>query len=360
MMSEQIETQKHIASSVSFQNYSQLPSAPQQTNQQQQQLQQLQMLSSSTHQLQLPIPPHLTAHSGGAARLTPEKRATHNAIERARRESLNDRFHKLAMSIPSLRQIRKPSKSLIVQKSLEHIVELHRRSETMETALTRLQRRVAELEEGSRQARDGVFAALGQTGTGSPQPISPVGTTVGQHTLPQMQQFVIPQNLSQQLVQQGVSSVPGPYMAPMPQLQGNAVDQMAPFALTLQNPAGLALGNTAATYTTYPTLDATTTGTSFAPFNLPHNYASVSSPDSNYSDSVHSDDEPQTASHTVPLDFASFTTATGSTNFFPSYVPFRPTTTGPNGTVLTPSPSPQSHPQLLLQGLSVPKATGSC
>ncbi|KAI8808659.1 hypothetical protein BJ742DRAFT_276616 [Cladochytrium replicatum] len=355
MTSQQIDPQKHFASSVSFQNYSQ-----QQTNQPQPQLHQLQMLPSPTHQLHLPIPLHLSAHSGGAARLTPEKRATHNAIERARRESLNDRFHKLAMSIPSLRQIRKPSKSLIVQKSLEHIVELHRRSETMETAVSRLQKRVAELEEESRQARDGVLGALGQTGTGSPQPISPVGTTVGQQPLQQMQQFVMPQNLPQQLVQQGVSQIPSSYMPSMPQLQGSVVGQMAPFTLNLQNPAGLALGNTAPTYTTYPALDTATTGTLFPHFNLAHNYASVSSPDSNYSDSAHSDDEPRTASHTVPLDFASFTTATGSTTFFPSFVPFRTTTTGPNGSILTPSPSPQSHPQLLLQGLSVPKAMGSC
>lgn len=50
-----------------------------------------------------------------------ERRANHNAVERARRECLNTKFQELAHALPSLAQVRRPSKSIIVQKSLEFI-----------------------------------------------------------------------------------------------------------------------------------------------------------------------------------------------------------------------------------------------
>ncbi|ORX87432.1 hypothetical protein K493DRAFT_359886 [Basidiobolus meristosporus CBS 931.73] len=50
-----------------------------------------------------------------------QKRANHNAVERARRESLNNKFQELAWAIPSLHRVRKPSKSIIVQKSLDFV-----------------------------------------------------------------------------------------------------------------------------------------------------------------------------------------------------------------------------------------------
>jgi regulator of replication initiation timing len=50
-----------------------------------------------------------------------ERRANHNAVERARRESLNTKFQELAHALPSLAQVRRPSKSIIVQKSLDFI-----------------------------------------------------------------------------------------------------------------------------------------------------------------------------------------------------------------------------------------------
>lgn len=52
-----------------------------------------------------------------------ERRATHNAIERARRESLNGRFLQLAASLPSISDVRRPSKSLIVNKSLDFVAD---------------------------------------------------------------------------------------------------------------------------------------------------------------------------------------------------------------------------------------------
>ncbi|KAH8825815.1 hypothetical protein DL96DRAFT_1711614 [Flagelloscypha sp. PMI_526] len=52
---------------------------------------------------------------------TAERRATHNAVERARRETLNGRFLYLASLLPNLSQIRRPSKSAIVNSSIAHI-----------------------------------------------------------------------------------------------------------------------------------------------------------------------------------------------------------------------------------------------
>ncbi|KAG0143363.1 hypothetical protein CROQUDRAFT_673001 [Cronartium quercuum f. sp. fusiforme G11] len=54
---------------------------------------------------------------------TAERRATHNAIERARRESLNGRFLELARALPTMGNVKRPSKSVIVNKSLEWICE---------------------------------------------------------------------------------------------------------------------------------------------------------------------------------------------------------------------------------------------
>jgi hypothetical protein len=47
--------------------------------------------------------------------------ATHNAVERQRRETLNGRFLDLAALLPNLSQIRRPSKSSIVNSSIAHI-----------------------------------------------------------------------------------------------------------------------------------------------------------------------------------------------------------------------------------------------
>jgi len=52
---------------------------------------------------------------------TAEKRHQHNAIERARRETLNSKFLTLARLLPSLANHRRPSKSAIVNGSIGHI-----------------------------------------------------------------------------------------------------------------------------------------------------------------------------------------------------------------------------------------------
>ncbi|KAJ7816586.1 hypothetical protein B0H14DRAFT_3743646 [Mycena olivaceomarginata] len=54
------------------------------------------------------------------------RRATHNAVERQRRETLNGRFYDLAALLPNLSQIRRPSKSAIVNSSIAHITASRR------------------------------------------------------------------------------------------------------------------------------------------------------------------------------------------------------------------------------------------
>ncbi|KAH8116686.1 hypothetical protein DFH11DRAFT_1724653 [Phellopilus nigrolimitatus] len=52
---------------------------------------------------------------------TAERRATHNAVERQRRETLNGRFLDLAALLPNLATVRRPSKSAIVNSSIASI-----------------------------------------------------------------------------------------------------------------------------------------------------------------------------------------------------------------------------------------------
>lgn len=67
--------------------------------------------------------PNVKKSSGGGNKkgTSAERRATHNAVERARRESLNVRFLELAANLPATCTVRRPSKNLIVNKSLEFV-----------------------------------------------------------------------------------------------------------------------------------------------------------------------------------------------------------------------------------------------
>ncbi|KIY51755.1 hypothetical protein FISHEDRAFT_56432 [Fistulina hepatica ATCC 64428] len=84
-----------------------------------------------------PISPDMSASSESQARGIPagaqtkrrtarrantaERRATHNAVERQRRETLNARFLDLATLLPQLAQIRRPSKSAIVNSCIANV-----------------------------------------------------------------------------------------------------------------------------------------------------------------------------------------------------------------------------------------------
>ncbi|KAJ7791889.1 hypothetical protein B0H14DRAFT_2933903, partial [Mycena olivaceomarginata] len=80
------------------------------------------------------ITPTANASAGGVKRTakpnrrttTAQRRATHNAVERQRRETLNGRFYDLAALLPNLSQIRRPSKSAIVNSSIAHITASRR------------------------------------------------------------------------------------------------------------------------------------------------------------------------------------------------------------------------------------------
>ncbi|KAJ2646976.1 hypothetical protein IWW40_005026 [Coemansia sp. RSA 1250] len=78
---------------------------------------------------------------GGSAVDHAVRRATHNAIERARRESLNGQFQDLASAVPGLVHVRRPSKAVIVEKSLEYIRSFQKNLARRDDYIKRLQLR---------------------------------------------------------------------------------------------------------------------------------------------------------------------------------------------------------------------------
>ncbi|KAK0550888.1 hypothetical protein OC845_002451 [Tilletia horrida] len=54
---------------------------------------------------------------------TVKKREVHNAIERDRRNRLNERFLELASKLPATSSVRRPSKNLVIIKSLQFVVD---------------------------------------------------------------------------------------------------------------------------------------------------------------------------------------------------------------------------------------------
>ncbi|CAO3601443.1 unnamed protein product [Absidia cylindrospora] len=69
-----------------------------------------------------------------------ERRAEHNAIERARRESLNNKFQQLARALPNLMNNRRPSKYQIVEKALDWVKKSMPREERYRYQITQLQK----------------------------------------------------------------------------------------------------------------------------------------------------------------------------------------------------------------------------
>ncbi|ORX53180.1 hypothetical protein DM01DRAFT_1346282 [Hesseltinella vesiculosa] len=69
-----------------------------------------------------------------------ERRAEHNAIERARRETLNGKFQKLAEALPNLQNYRRPSKGQIVEKALDWVRQSIHREDKYHYQLLQLQR----------------------------------------------------------------------------------------------------------------------------------------------------------------------------------------------------------------------------
>ncbi|KAI9289647.1 hypothetical protein BC943DRAFT_78809 [Umbelopsis sp. AD052] len=71
---------------------------------------------------------------------TSEKRMVHNAMERVRRETLNTKFQELAYALPTLRTVRRPSKSQIVQRALEFVRTAFVQEKIYQKQITNLKR----------------------------------------------------------------------------------------------------------------------------------------------------------------------------------------------------------------------------
>lgn len=105
-----------------------------------------------------PGPQSAAAAAAGAVRRKPsrrantaERRATHNAVERARRETLNSRFLDLAALLPNLVSVRRPSKSAIVNSS---IALIHTQRRARATAGRELRNLKAEADSLRRQLNE--------------------------------------------------------------------------------------------------------------------------------------------------------------------------------------------------------------
>ncbi|KAG2198090.1 hypothetical protein INT47_011925, partial [Mucor saturninus] len=67
-----------------------------------------------------------------------DRRSAHNALERQRREHLNVKFQQLAHALPALSTVRRPSKTMIVAKSLEFVSSSLKRESTFMTEIQKL------------------------------------------------------------------------------------------------------------------------------------------------------------------------------------------------------------------------------
>lgn len=95
-------------------------------------------------------------HEGGAvAENMAERRALHNSIERTRREALNAKFSQLAGVMPSLHNVHRPSKSVIISHCLDMVQELKQ----VRRENARLKREVEILRRATREAAHAAHAS---------------------------------------------------------------------------------------------------------------------------------------------------------------------------------------------------------
>ncbi|CAM0138965.1 hypothetical protein VKS41_008524 [Umbelopsis sp. WA50703] len=132
----------------------QVPQTPQQFIQQLQQQQQISLQRQRAAQLELqrqhqelfqqqqtspPMIPGSPGSSNGRKMSSKaDRRAEHNAIERARRESLNTKFQELAHSLPNLQNDRRPSKGTIIERTLDFVKRTIIQEEKYRTEIERL------------------------------------------------------------------------------------------------------------------------------------------------------------------------------------------------------------------------------
>ncbi|KAI7875290.1 hypothetical protein K492DRAFT_183009 [Lichtheimia hyalospora FSU 10163] len=105
------------------------PAVSSQHHPQQHHIQQLNMrhalfqsaLAQQQQQQQQAQPTDLLKSPNKRAPSKAERRAEHNAIERARRENLNSKFQQLAHALPNLQNDRRPSKGTIIERTLDYV-----------------------------------------------------------------------------------------------------------------------------------------------------------------------------------------------------------------------------------------------
>ncbi|KAI8877094.1 hypothetical protein K501DRAFT_337644 [Backusella circina FSU 941] len=87
---------------------------------------------------------HMIPYSSSQDQTKPEKkaqkRAEHNAIERARRESLNSKFQQLAHSLPNLHDDHRPSKGTIIERTLEFVKQTVQKEELFQDEIEKLKK----------------------------------------------------------------------------------------------------------------------------------------------------------------------------------------------------------------------------
>lgn len=126
--------------------------------------------------------------SGKQVQSKAERRAEHNAIERARRESLNVKFQQLAFTLPNLQNDTRPSKSTIIDRTLDFVKGAILKEE-------RMNYRIKELEKFSRYL-------LSELDKKSAEPTSPLSSPVAVHEKMSPQNEMMPPRNEMMLQQQ--------------------------------------------------------------------------------------------------------------------------------------------------------------
>jgi len=122
------------------------------------------------------------ARKGKKQTSTAEKKATHNAVERARRESLNGRFLVLADMLPGMNHVKRASKAAIVNKSIALINDLQGRERKLAKENQALKAEIAALKErwASGGPATGNGAAPAVTTPSAPYQSNPMATAQAQ------------------------------------------------------------------------------------------------------------------------------------------------------------------------------------
>ncbi|KAG0166249.1 hypothetical protein DFQ28_007491 [Apophysomyces sp. BC1034] len=96
-----------------------------------------------------------------------DRRSAHNALERQRRENLNSKFQQLAHVLPALQTVRRPSKTMIVAKSLEFVSSSLRRETDYRTQIQELRKENELLRKKARASSLSLKKTAGSTASSS-------------------------------------------------------------------------------------------------------------------------------------------------------------------------------------------------